>query len=226
MGMIKRLKDIMEANVNGLLSKMENPELMCNQAVRNAEKSLYQAKNDTATVIVEEKNCKRNLEQCKKEIAELAGLAKKAVQKGEDEHAMEFIQQKQELEEKLVDYETAYQAACDNTVMMKKTLKEMEASYESFKIRQGALNSKAKVAKTKNRLRGLSESNVKAMTSNIAYMERAEVKINRMLDEYEALEEMEASEIKCGNLKKMYENEEKAEKVRKEFEQLKEAVGQ
>ena len=49
-----RFKDIMSANINSLLDKMENPEKMIDQYVRNMERDLNSVKSETAAVMAQE----------------------------------------------------------------------------------------------------------------------------------------------------------------------------
>ena len=69
MGIISRFKDIMESNINALLDKVEDPEKMIDQYLRNLEKDLASIKAETASVMAEEKAAKRRLDECDAEIA-------------------------------------------------------------------------------------------------------------------------------------------------------------
>ena len=54
MGIISRFKDIMSANINALLDKMEDPEKMVDQYLRNLESDLGKVKQETASVMADE----------------------------------------------------------------------------------------------------------------------------------------------------------------------------
>lgn len=53
MGIISRFKDIMSANINALLDKMEDPEKMVDQYLRNLESDLGKVKQETASVMAD-----------------------------------------------------------------------------------------------------------------------------------------------------------------------------
>ena len=55
-----RFKDIMSANINSLLDKMENPEKMIDQYVRNMERDLNSVKSETAAVMAQEMKVMQN----------------------------------------------------------------------------------------------------------------------------------------------------------------------
>ena len=65
MGILTRFKDIMEANINALLDKAEDPEKMVDQYLRNLESDLGKVKAETAAVMADEAKAKRELYSCK-----------------------------------------------------------------------------------------------------------------------------------------------------------------
>ena len=79
MGILSRFKDIMASNINALLDKAEDPEKMIDQTMRNLTADLGKVKEETAAVMADEQRCKRELDECNKEIAEMQAYAEKAV---------------------------------------------------------------------------------------------------------------------------------------------------
>lgn len=51
MGILKRFKDIMSANINAMLDKAEDPEKMIDQYLRDLQEDLRNVKSETATVM-------------------------------------------------------------------------------------------------------------------------------------------------------------------------------
>ena len=64
MGILARFKDIMSSNINALLDKMEDPEKMIDQILRNLQSDLGEVKAETAGVMAEEARAKRELAEC------------------------------------------------------------------------------------------------------------------------------------------------------------------
>ena len=62
MGILKRFKDIMSANINAMLDKAEDPEKMIDQYLRDLQEDLRNVKSETATVMADETRCKRALD--------------------------------------------------------------------------------------------------------------------------------------------------------------------
>ena len=82
MGILARFKDIMASNINALLDKMEDPEKMIDQYMRNLESDLGKVKSETAAVMADEKRAKRELDECQAEIDKLQSYAEKAIKAG------------------------------------------------------------------------------------------------------------------------------------------------
>ena len=68
MGILTRFKDIMSANVNALLDKAEDPAKMIDQTLLNLRKDLAEVKKETAAVMADQKNPKRKVTECEKQI--------------------------------------------------------------------------------------------------------------------------------------------------------------
>ena len=82
MGIFTRFADIMSANINDLLDRCEKPEKMAKQYLRQAMEDLAEVKKETASIMAEEKRCKRNLDEATGKVEKYATLAKKAVGNG------------------------------------------------------------------------------------------------------------------------------------------------
>jgi phage shock protein A len=98
MAILERFSDIIKANINVLLEKMEDPEKMIDQYLEDMMKDLAEVKQSTAEVMAEETRTKRLVEQNEAEVAKYNEFAKKALMAGNEEDAKIFINKKQELE--------------------------------------------------------------------------------------------------------------------------------
>ena len=189
MGIITRFKDIMAANFNALLDRCENPEKMIDQYLRNLEQDMAKVKAETASIMAEEKNAKRKLDECDSEIAKMTEYAKKAVAAGNDDEARQFLQKKAELSQKQVILAGNYELACENSVKMRQMHDKLESDIASLKNRRDMLKAKAKVAETQKKMNQLG-SGLESAGNNMAAYERKEEKVNKMLDEADAMNEL------------------------------------
>lgn len=186
---MKRFTDIMSANVNALLDKAEDPEKMIDQYMRNLQSDLGKVKAETAAVMAEESKAKRQLDECVAEIEKMQTYAMKAVEAGNDDDARQFLAKKKQLEEKKTALEQSYQLAAANASQMKQMHEKLVNDINSLEARRDSIKAKMAVAKTQQTLNRIGNSAVNA-ESNLAAFDRMEDKAQRMLDEANAMAEL------------------------------------
>ena len=192
MGILARFKDIMAANINALLDKAEDPEKMIDQTMRNLTADLGKVKEETAAVMADEQRCKRELDECNKEIAEMQAYAEKAVLAGNDEDAAKFLQEKNKLATKQASLQQTYDVAAANAMKMRQMHDKLVNDINELDARRDAIKAKIKVAKTQQRINNLT-STVSDSATSMAAFERMEAKANAMLDSANAMTELNQS---------------------------------
>lgn len=192
MGILTRFKDIMAANFNALLDKAEDPEKMIDQYLRNLESDFAKVKAETASIMAEEKSAKRKLDECSEEIAKMTEYAKKAVAAGNDDDARRFLTKKNELTEKQAVLAKNYELAQANSEKMKQMHNKLENDISAMKSKRDMLKAKVKVAETQKKINEMG-SGIESAGNNAAAFERMEDKVNKMLDEAEAVGELNKS---------------------------------
>ncbi len=189
MGILSRFGDIIQANVNAVLDKMEDPSKMIDQYLRELTDNLADVKKETAGVMAEEARSKRLVDENRAEVARYEELAKKALLAGNEEDAKVFISKKQKLESTGAGLETAYAAARENADKMRQMHDKLVSDIESLNARREMIKAKVAVAKTQDQVNKVSSSSDKAAGAMSAF-ERMEDKANRMLDESNAMAEL------------------------------------
>lgn len=192
MGIMTRFKDIMAANFNALLDRAEDPEKMIDQYLRNLEQDFAKVKAETASIMAEEKSAKRKLDECDEEIARMTEYAKKAVTAGNDGEAKQFLTKKAELTEKRTVLEQNYTLACDNSAKMRQMHDKLAGDIATLKSKRDMLKAKVKVAETQKKINQMG-SGLADAGNNMAAFDRMEDKVNKMLDEANAMSELNAS---------------------------------
>lgn len=226
MGIISRFKDIMAANFNALLDKAEDPQKMIDQYLRNLNDDLSKVKAETASVIAEEKSAKRKLDDCEAEIAKMSEYARKAVASGNDEEAKQFLSKKAELTQKQGVLQQNYTLACENSMKMRDMHDKLEADIASLKSKQDMLKAKIRVAETQQRINKLG-SGLESAGNNMAAFDRMEEKVNRMLDEADAMATLNRSkaDTTVEELTRRYDADHKMDQVDDELAALKAEMG-
>ena len=205
MGIIARFRDIMAANINALLDKAEDPEKMIDQLMRDLVDDLADVKKETAGIIATEKSAEREMNECSKEIADLATYATKAVQAGNDDDARKFLAEKATLTSKLTGLTEAYNLAKKNADNMRAMHDKLVKDIEELESRREMIKGKMAVAKTQQKINEMTGSAISSANDSIAAFERMEEKANKMLDAAEAMAELnKGAETKIEDLKSKY----------------------
>lgn len=189
MGIISRFKDIMSSNINALMDKMEDPEKMIDQYLRNLESDLGKVKAETAAIMAEETRAKRELDECVAEVARMQSFAQKAVLAGNDADAKAFLEKKQQLTTKQATLEQAYTLAAENAAKMRQMHDKLVADINDLNARRDAIKAKVKVAKTTEKINKMTSSTASSEAS-LAAFDRMEAKANKMLDKANAMTEL------------------------------------
>lgn len=207
MGIISRFKDIMSANINALLDKCEDPEKMIDQYLRNLESDLGKVKAETAAIMAEETRAKRELDECNAEVTKYQNYAVKAVEAGNDEDARQFLVKKNQLVEKQAALQQAYDLAAANATKMRQMHDKLVKDINELNSRKDAIKAKIAVAKTQERINKMGSS-VAGAENNMSAFARMEAKADKMLDQANAMAELNSSseDANVENLAAKYEN--------------------
>ena len=188
MGILNRFTTIMKANINALLDKAEDPAKMVDQYLIDLNQSLAEVKSETAGVIAEEKRTARLVEKNAAESDRMEGLAKKALQAGNEDDARVFLAKKQQIDATGEELKKAADAAHANADKMRQMHDKLVSDIDELKTRRETIKAKSAVAKTQNRVNGL-VGNDKAEGAIDAF-NRMEAKVDRDLDTAEAMTEL------------------------------------
>lgn len=194
MGILDRFTTIVKANINELLDKAEDPAKMVDQYLVELTESLAEVKNETASVMAEEKRTQRALDDNAKEVARMEGLAKKALQAGNEDDARVFLAKKQRLEATGAELAKAAEAARANAEKMRQMHDKLVSDIEDLKARRETIKAKMAVARTQEKVTGYTSGSDKA-ESAIAAFDRMEAKADRMLDTSDAMAELSSEPV-------------------------------
>lgn len=225
-GILKRFGDIMSANFNTLLDKAEDPGKMIDQYLRNLESDLGKVKAETASVMAEATRTKRQLDDCNSEVAQMQAYAEKAIIAGNDDDARQFLEKKNKLAVNAANIQKAYEIANDNATKMKEMHDKLVGDINDLRSRRSTIKAKIAVAKTQETLNKVGSS-VAGAKNNMSAFDRMESKADRMLDEANAMAELNSQSEKddIAELAGKYEKAPSAE-VEDELAALKAKLGQ
>ncbi len=204
---LKRFSDIMSANINALLDKAEDPEKMIDEYMRDIQDDLRKVKAETAAVMAHEKQAMRKLNENKQDVEKYQKYAEKALIAGNENDAKAFLAKKQELTNNQAGLQQIYDAAMANAKRMKDMHDKLEKDMLSLNERKQQIKAKMSVAKAQEKINKMT-SNTTSGADSMAAFNRMEEKANRLLDEADAMAELNTKEDSVEDLTAKYDTPE------------------
>lgn len=145
MGLIEtlgRIPKIMEANVNALLDKCEDPKKMIDQTLIDYKRNLAEVKQSTTEVMANLNLAKKKLADCDAEIARATLAAENALKAGNEQAAMQIIATKQQQEQ-------IRTGLAEQVALNEKNADQMRAAYNKLVNDITLLEQRRDIAKAK-----------------------------------------------------------------------------
>ena len=185
----KRITDVISANINELLDRVEDPERMIKQVILEMEDNINKAREGVIASISSEKQLKKELESNQKQVSEWLNKAEIALQKGNEELARSALARKKEHDSIIKVLEPSWQSARNTSERLKTQLRALEAKLEEARRKRSALSARQHAAEARQQMdKTLSsfEAGINAQTK----FERMEDKVSAMEARTEAMEEL------------------------------------
>ncbi|MCP8969468.1 PspA/IM30 family protein [Ectobacillus ponti] len=147
MGVFKRIKTILLADVHETLDKMEQPLGLLNQYVRDMEGELDKAKHALAQQLYLEKRHEQLVQETEAAVAKRTRQAELAVSRGEDDIARLALQEKLLREAKLDAYKEQHAAVKQQTAALYEQIDQLRDKYTELRHKKLVLESRAHAAK-------------------------------------------------------------------------------
>lgn len=155
MGIFSRLSDIVNANLNALLDRAEDPEKMAKLMIQEMEDTLVEVRSAAVKNISEKKEVQRRLEQLAAAEADWAQKAEFAISKGRDDLAKGALLAKRKLGEsatalrgELMAVEEALARHDEDLARLQSKLQEAKAKQKALLIRLNAAQKRVQVRRT------------------------------------------------------------------------------
>lgn len=202
MGILGRISDMFRAKANGALDDIENPIELLDQKVRDMEKSLNDAKLNSAQILGNVHAIEKRMDAAKKESDDFDAKVKLAMSKGNEDLAKRALAEKLKADKQYQTLSQSFVEARQKADYLKSQLLTLQKEIEetrSYRDEAAARYSNAEAAKKINEV--LANVNTKTNSINLDDIERkiakkealaeglAEMRIENPLDkEFAALE--------------------------------------
>ena len=183
MGVFKRMRDIVGANVNSMLDKAEDPEKLVRYMVREMEDAIIEVKASIANLMAAKRKIARERSLVERHVADWEAKAELAVTRGRDDLAREALVAKRRHADRLESITKEDAHIDDLLTQAKHDLSQIEDKLKQVRERQRVLVHRHKQAirrkRTETAIRKIDTSDV------MARFDTFENRIERMESEAE-----------------------------------------
>jgi phage shock protein A len=180
MGLLSRMSRLIQANVNAILDKAEDPEKMANQLLRDMQVNITEARHQVVAMIAQEKILAADKARLQKQQADNAARARKAVEAGRDDLARVALRQSRMSQEELAGVTELYDRQLKTVQALKKQLNQLDRKYQDTRARRDMLIARNRRAEATAKV--YKEINVKVFEESSDTLNR----LNRTVTQREA----------------------------------------
>ncbi len=179
MGILDRMSTLIRANVNDMLDRAEDPEKTINQILRDMESSIQNARQQVASMIVQEKELEADANQTKMLAAEWGKKAERAVTAGKDDLAREALRRKRDNDENARVYSEQLALQEQTVERLKQQLRQLESKYQATLSQRDALIARQRRAQAQHQVATAASATVLNPLDPAADLDRMERKIRQ-----------------------------------------------
>lgn len=149
MGIFSRFTDIINANINSILDKAEDPEKMVRLIIQEMEETLVEVRTQSAKLIADKKELGRRTEKMVKEASEWERKAETALSKDREDLARAALKEKTAAQEEVSAVESDLELIEINLQKLSGDIAQLQTKLVDAKTRQKALILRGKTAKSR-----------------------------------------------------------------------------
>ncbi|CAN5716933.1 PspA/IM30 family protein [soil metagenome] len=188
MGITDRISRIVRANINELVDRAENPEVMIDQIIRDMKSGIDEARGQVATMIAQEKLLAGDLADAEKLATAWGEKADRAVTAGKDDLAREALRRKRDSTQNAELYAEQLDVQQHSVARLKEQLGQLESKYQKTSSERDSLLARQRRARVQRDVtEKISEFSPFDPTADLERMER---KIRQNEAEAQAVLEM------------------------------------
>ncbi len=185
-GIFSRLTKTLSANLNEIIDKIEDPERMIRQTIREVEANIARAKEAVVDATAYEKQIQRDLAHHRNQISRLHQEAEQAVVKGDEALAAGLLTQKKEHEQKAQNYEIGLIEAQETTRDLTARVASLENLLAETRVKRSRVMARKRSAEARHHISETTRV-LKRGTEEADFFERLEDQVEDIEARAEAL---------------------------------------
>lgn len=218
MGMFSRISDIVQANLNAMLDKAEEPEKVIRLIIQEMEETLVELRSEAAKYIAEQKYLDRQLEKFEHNAENWRAKAQLAIEKGKEELARAALVEKQNNQQKAQAAMEQKSQLAEQLGKLQEDTSRLTAKLSEARTKQTSLANRKQSATVRLKAKNMQYScKVEDAMSRFEHYEQRIDNLEAQVDAYEIV----PGSGKASDLESQFRNLQSNDAIEKELAELK-----
>ena len=191
MGFFGRAIDVVRAEMNDLISRVEDPAKLAELSITDAKEAYNKLRKDSVEVIANANSVHKKMEQANAEAMKWHDIAKKALTAGNEADAKAALERENKAKAQAVEFESTYKVAKAEADKVQTALQNLRAKIDKAEDQKDIIKAKATTAKIKKQTASVDFGGANGIMDKL---DRMADKADQELAEADAMEAMNAAE--------------------------------